>query len=146
MILVVNANTNECKIYHYDKQSANLTLIKQMNDPNNKLNNRDLTADKEGHYKSSKTARGAYSPPTEAKEVEIINFAREIANDLNQRRHFNGFDRLILIAAPHMYGLINQHLDKQVISLMTNNLQKDLIFMKDHELLNFLKTNTQFVE
>jgi len=144
MILVVNTNSNDCKIYHYDKHPARLTLIREINHPDNKLRNIDLTADKEGHYKANQSARGAYSPHTNAKEVEINNFSREIADDLNQRRNANGFEKLILIASPHMYGLISHHLNKHVMNLITNHIQKDLMYMKEHELLDFLKKNTQF--
>lgn len=144
MILVVNANTNDCRIYQYDRNPQQLTLIREISHPNNKLKNGDMTSDREGHYKTSLSARGAFSPETEAKEVEIINFSREIAQDLNQRRNTNEFKKLILIASPRMHGYITQHLNKHVIDLVTNNIQKDLMHMKDHELLDFLKKNTQY--
>jgi protein required for attachment to host cells len=144
MILVVKTNTNDCKMYHYDKHPAQLTLIGEISHPDNKLKSGDLTSDKEGHYKANQSARGAYSPHTEPKEVEVINFSKEIAEDLNQRRNMKEFEQLILIAPPHMYGLITQHLNKHVASLVINHIQKDLMHMKEHELLNFLKENTQF--
>ena len=146
MILVINTNTNDCKIYHYDKHPAQLTLVKEISHPDNKLKNGDLTSDKEGHYKATQSGRGAYSPRTEAKEVEIINFSKEIAQDLNQRRNENELERLILIAPPHMYGLISQHLNKHVMSLVSNHIQKDLIHLKEHELLDFLKKNAQYID
>lgn len=146
MILVINTNTNDCKIYHYDKHPAQLTLVKEISHPDNKLKNADLTSDKEGHYKAGTAGRGAYSPRTEAKEVEIINFSKEIAQDLNQRRNENELERLILIAPPHMYGLISQHLNKHVMSLVSNHIQKDLIHLKEHELLDFLKKNAQYID
>lgn len=146
MILVINTNTNDCKIYHYDKHPAQLTLVKEISHPDNKLKNGDLTSDKEGHYKATQAGRGAYSPHTDAKEVEIINFSKEIAQDLNQRRNENELERLILIAPPHMYGLISQHLNKHVMSLVSNHIQKDLIHLKEHELLDFLKKNAQYTD
>lgn len=146
MILVVNTNTNDCKIYHYDKHPAQLTLIKEISHPDNKLKNGDLTSDREGHYRVAQSGGGAYSPRTDAKEVEIINFSREIAHDLNHRRNGNGFERLILIAPPHMHGLISQHLNKHVMDLVSNRIQKDLIYMKQHELLDFLQKNAQYVD
>lgn len=145
MILVVNTNTNDCRIYHYDKHPAQLTLIKQISHPDNKLKISELTSDRSGHYKATQ-ARGAYSPQTNAKEVEIINFSREIAQDLNHRRNSKEleFKRLILIAPPYMYGLISQQLNKHVMDLVTNRIQKDLMYMKEHELLDYLKENAQF--
>ncbi len=144
MILVVNANTNECRIYLYDKAAAKLTLIKELHHPDSKLRNGELTADREGHYRAGNHARGAYSPHTDAREVEISNFSREIADDLNHRRHANGFEKLILIVSPSMCGILSQHLDKHVMSLVSNHIQKDLIEMKEHELLNFLQQHTKY--
>lgn len=146
MILVVRTNTNDCKMYHYVKHPARLTLIGEINHPDNKLKKSDLFADKEGHYKVNQSARGAYSPHTDAKEVEIINFSKEIAENLNQRRNQNEFEKLILIASPHMYGLMIRHLSKHVMSLVTNHIQKDLMHMKDHELLGFLQEHTQYAD
>ena len=146
MIVVVNTNTNDCKIYHYNKHPGQLTLLREISHPETKLKNRDLTSDREGHYKANQSARGAYSPRTDAKETEVIKFSREIARDLNQRRNSNELEHLILIAPPHMYGLISQHLDKHVMDLVTNHIQKDLIHMKNHELLDFLVRNAQFAD
>jgi len=144
MILVVNANTNDCRIYHYDMHPTQLILVKEINHPESKLKNGDLISDKEGHYKVGQSSRGAYSPHTEAKEVEVINFSRKIALELNQRRNANEYEKLILITPPHMYGLLSQHLNKHVASLMTNHIQKDLIYMKDHELLSYLQENAKY--
>jgi len=144
MILVVNTNTNDCKIYQYKKNPSELILIKEISHPENKLKISDLTADKEGHYKANGSGRGAYSPHTDAKEIEIINFSREIAQDLNQRRNTKELEHLILIAPPSMYGLLSQHMDKHVKELMSNHFQKDFIHMKNHELLDFLVKNTQY--
>jgi protein required for attachment to host cells len=149
MILVVTANTNNCRIYHYNKHHDNhpaqLTLLSELNHPESKLRNGALTSDRSGHYQaSSVSGRGAYSPHTEAKENEIDIFSREIAQLLNKERNAKEYDKLILIAPSHMFGLLNQHLDKHVKELITNHIQKDLQHLKDHELLEFLKENAKY--
>ena len=146
MILVINANTNDCKIYHYDKHPAQLKLLKEISHPANKLKNRDLTSDRPGHYQGGESARGSYSPHMEEKENEINNFSREIARELNQRRNENDYKTLIVIAPPHMYGLLVQHLNKHVKNMVTHDIQKDLIHYTERELLDFLKVNTKYHE
>jgi protein required for attachment to host cells len=142
MILVVTANSNDCRIYHFDKPHANLTLLSEISHPENKLKNSDLTSDRSGHYQAGGTSgRGAYSPRMDAKEIEIDNFSREIANILNKERNGNEYKKLILIAPSHMSGLLNQHLNKHVKELIVNHIQKDLQHLKTHELLEFLKEN-----
>ena|SRR5579862_223702 len=145
MILVVTVNSNACRIFHYDKHPAQLTLINEMNHPASKLKNGDLTSDRAGHYQVTSTAgRGSYSPHMDAKDVEIDNFSREIAKLLDKERSQKEYEKLILIAPAHMFGLLNQHLNKHVKELIINHIQKDLQHLKTHELLEFLKENTQF--
>ena len=142
MILVVTANSNDCRIYHYDRHPAKLPLLSEISHPENKLNTGDLTADRAGHYQAGATSgRGAYSPRMDAKEIEVENFSREIANVLNKERNGNEYKKLILIAPSHMSGLLNQHLDKHVKELIVNQIQKDLQHLKAHELLEYLNEN-----
>jgi protein required for attachment to host cells len=142
MILVVTANGNDCRIYHYDRHPAKLTLLNQISHPENKLRSGDLTSDRAGHYQAGGTSgRGAYSPRSDAKEIEVENFSREIANVLNKERSGNEYKKLVLIAPSHMSGLLNQHLNKHVKELIVNHIQKDLQHLKDHELLEYLKEN-----
>ncbi|MEO8402788.1 MAG: host attachment protein [Gammaproteobacteria bacterium] len=145
MIYVVNTNTNNCKIYHYEKNPARLTLLKEINHPEIKLKKSDyLTSDKPGRYKNDAAGGGAYQQRTDPKEVEIDNFSRDIARELDQGRTKNNFEKLILIAPSHMTGLLFQHLNKHVKELVINNIQKDLQHLKDHELLEYLQVNAQY--
>lgn len=144
MKLVVNTNTNTCRIYHYVKHPAQLTLIKEIKHPENKLRSGEITSDRPGHYKAGNAAHGAYSPHMEAKEVEIDNFSREIANELDKERMKKEYEEAIIIAPPHMNGLLFQHVNKHVKDLVINNIEKDLIHLTDHELLKYLQAHTQY--
>lgn len=142
MIWVINLNSNICRIYHYEKLSSRVTLIKEISHPELKMKTGDIfTSDKPGHYQSSNGAHGTYSPRTDPKEVEVDNFAREIARELNQGRNDHRYDHLIIISAPHMSGLLQQHLDKHVNELVTSHIHKDLLHLKEHELVDFLTTH-----
>lgn len=145
MIWVISANTVACRIYHYDKHPPKLLLIKEIDHPENRLKKEEfLTSDKPGHYKSSSSTRGSYSQKTDPKEVEIDNFARQIAHELDQGRKKNAYNKLIIVTAPRMEGLIFQHIDKHVKNMVSNNLQKDLQNFSDHEILNYLQTNAEY--
>lgn len=131
-------------MYHYSIKPAQLTLLKEMNHPESKLRNGALTSDKEGHYKANDSGRGAYSPHMEAHEVEIDNFAREIARELNQQRNANKLDQLFIIAPAHMYGLLANHINKHVENLLINHLPKDGIHLSERELLDLVKLHVRF--
>jgi protein required for attachment to host cells len=144
MKLVINTNSNTCHIYHYDKHPAQLTLVKEINHPENKLKNSDMDSDRSGHYQGGQSSRGAYSPHTETKDIHIDNFAREIAKEMNQERIKKDYDELIIIAPPRMCGLLFQHIDKHVKDLIINKIEKDILYLSDNELLDFLRTHTQY--
>ncbi|MES2219047.1 MAG: host attachment protein [Pseudomonadota bacterium] len=145
MIWVVTVNAVKCKIYQYQKSPPKLILLNESSHPENRLRKEEfLTSDKPGHYKSSSSNRGAYSPRTDPKEVELDNFAREIAKQLDHGRTDHAYDKLIIIGSPHMNGLLFQHLNKNVKDLVSNEIQKDLQNYTDRELLEFLKTHAQF--
>lgn len=145
MIWIATANTNTCRIYSYDKNHSKLSLLKEIQHPEMRLKTSDsLTTDRPGHYQANESARGAYSPHRDAKEVKIDNFSREIAEELDQGRKANSYEKLILIASPHMHGLINHHLNKHVKDLVINNIEKDLQHLNARELLDFLQAHAQY--
>lgn len=141
---VVNTDSNTCRIYRYSKNPTQITLIKEIKHPENKLKDIDLTSDKPGHYKSSNAAHGAYSQPSDPKEIKIDAFSREIAKELDHGRTTHAYKNLIVIAPPHMNGLLFQHINKNVKDLVTHNLEKNLLHFADHELLDFLEMHTQY--
>lgn len=144
MKLVVIANTNTCRIYHYMTHPAKLNFLKELRHTENKLRSGDLASDRPGHYKTDQGARGAYSQHMETKEIHIDNFSREIAKELNKERIRNDYDELIVIAAPHMHGLLLQHINKHVKDLIINNIEKDVLHLPEHELIGFLQAQTQY--
>lgn len=144
MILVINSNTNSCRFYSYDKKLEKLTLLKELNHPESKLRNIDLASDRPGHYKGDTTARGAYQPHMEPKEIEVVNFAREIAQELEKQSQTKEYKKFILIAPPHMSGRLSKQFSKQVKELIAQNIQKDLINLSEHKLLEFLQEYTKY--
>lgn len=145
MTWVINTNTNSCQIYYYQKNPPTLTLLKELSHPENKLKaSESLTSDKPGRYQTDSAAHGTYTPHSDPKSVQIDNFSREIANELNLGRNTRAYEKLIIITPPHMNGLLFQHLNKHVKELVVNTIQKDLHHLSSHDLLMFLKENTEY--
>lgn len=143
MIWVITSDTNICRIYQYNKPDK-LILLKEISHPENKLKDIDLISDRQGHYNASNSSRGAYSPHTDPKQVKIDEFTREIANELDQGRNKNSYEKLIIISPSHTSGLLFQHLNKHVKELVINKIHKDLLHLSDHELLSFLQDNVKY--
>jgi protein required for attachment to host cells len=143
MIWVVNSNSNVCRIYEYNKHHAKLDLLKEIQHPENKLRNIDLTNDGPGKYKSDAGAHGSFPAPN-VKENHIDNFMRDVARELNAERAKNSYEKLILISPSHTNGLLMQHMDKHVKELIISNIHKDLLHMSTHDLLAVLDATPNY--
>lgn len=141
---VVIADSNICRIYHYSKKLNQLDLIKEINHPENKERDIDLTSDKPGHYQTGGSARGAYSQPMDPKEIKIDDYSREIAKELEHGRDTNAYEKLIVISLPHEEGLLFRHLNNHVKNLVTHNIKKNVLHLSHSDLLDFLHKNTQY--
>lgn len=141
---VVSTDSNTCRIYNYSKKANQLNLFKEMQHPENKLRDIEITSGKPGHYKASSSSRGTYEQPTDPKEIQIEKFSREIAKELDQGRNNHAYEKLVIIAPPHMNGLLQQHINKHVKDLVSHNIEKDVSHLADHELLNFLHEHTRY--
>ena len=135
---VLLLNSNECRIFSFSKQPQELKLIKEISHPENKGRNEDLVSDRPGHYSTDANAGGAYSPHTDPKDVKRDQFLLEICHVLDDNRVHHQFEKLIVIAAPKVYGCLLQHMNKNVEKLITQHIQKDVVFLKQHELLDLL--------
>lgn len=145
---VINTNTNTCHIYDYEKKNkGHLNLIKEIDHPENKLRDVDLISSRPGRqYRSGSTTynRDTYSQRTDPKEHAIDMFAREIATTLKKGREQAAYEELIVIAEPHMNGLLFKHLDEPTREGVRNKILKDVMFLKPHELLKFLQKHTEY--
>ena len=134
---IVISDTNDCRIYSYT-QDKQILLLKEIRHPDNKLRDIELTSDKPGHYKAGINARGAFSQRSDPKEILIDDFAREIARELDHGRTTNAYSKILLFALPHMHGLIAQHINKHVQSMIARTIEKDVMYLTPAELLDLL--------
>lgn len=144
MFWVVVTNSNFCRIYNYSKNPVQISLLKTIEHPESRLKDTDLISDRSGHYKTMSSTRGSYEQRTDPKKNEIDQFAHDIANELETARNNNACDQIIIIASPQMSGLLFQHFNKHLKKLIRNNIQKELLYTNQDELLDFLHTHAQF--
>lgn len=142
-IWVVITDSNTCRIYNYTYPN-HLSLHKTLEHPENKLRDIELTSDKPGHYKTSGSAHGAYSQPSDPKEIKIDNFSRDIAKELEHGRTNHAYEKLVIIAPPHMTGLLAHHLNKHVKDLISHTIEKDLVHAREQEIIDFLQKHTRY--
>ena len=145
MTWLVTADSTTCRIYQFDQSAKTLALVKNISHPEFRLKKSEyLTSDKPGHYKSdASSGGGAYSPHSDPKEIEVDNFARDIAQELNRARNANEYRKIITVCLPHMKGLLYKHLDKHVKELISVDIEKDGMHLPQHELIKFINTHLE---
>lgn len=141
---VLVADSTSCKLYAFSRKPQELTLLKTLENPEGKLKKEDIVSDRPGHYNTRTSARGAYQPASDPKEVVITQFLREVCDMLNSGRTHNAYNELTIIAADRVYGRLIQLLDKNVVQRISHHINKDLSFMKPHELLPLLVAQTHY--
>ncbi len=132
---ILVADTVQAKVYTTTAEGnpRHLTLEADLEHPEGAKKNQDLVSDRPGHYQTGHSTRGSYSE-SNPKEAEDDKFARHIACVLEEARNSNKIESLILIAAPHFFGLIEKHLSKSLHALTERVLHKHYTELSVHEL------------
>lgn len=141
MTWIITANTNNCRIYDFQKNK--LELIEEIDRPENKLKGKELESDKPGRFQSGITERGAFAPHTELEDKQITQFAKELADKLNKAKNRNEFEKLTVVMPAQIEGIFSKHLDKNVKELIERSIQKNIMHLSEKELLEFINKNIE---
>ena len=125
---VLVANQAEAQIYSADRVPKNLTLVETLIHEEGAAHARDLTSDSPGRvHDRMGLARHSMEPDTGVKEEGRRRFVKEMVGRL-ESAHFHGdFDRLVLLAAPAMLGVIRKTLSSKLIKAVIKEIPKDVI-------------------
>jgi protein required for attachment to host cells len=123
---IVVADSTRARILRLEHRA--LTELEDLVHPESRAADHDLVSDRGGRtFDSSRQGgRHAMEPQHTPKQVEIDNFARELAQRLDAARAKGEFDELILIAAPQFLGQLSAHLDEVTRRLVTRRIDKNL--------------------
>jgi protein required for attachment to host cells len=133
---ILVASSSVAHLYKTDNlRNGDLTTVKEFVHPQSREKGSDLITDGPGHLNLGNTAHSTYEK-TAPKELEADHFSRELVHALNTGHNNHEFDQLILVAAPHFYGLINKHLNFNLDKII--HIPKDYTKLKGRELLDSL--------
>lgn len=144
---ILVANSNDAKLYtalRKDLCATNLdhiqlTLLQSHSNPNGRMKNADLISDEPGRYANKNAPKSAFES-SDAHEHEKEKFAKEliaIIDDKHKTMHFVSF---ILVCASPFYGLLNKHLSKSLVHILTHVIEKDYTKASPTELIGHLKS------
>jgi protein required for attachment to host cells len=133
---ILIASSSIAHLYATDNlRSGNLSSIQEFSHPQSREKGSELITDGPGHINTGLTSRSTYEK-NEPKELESDQFSRELVKALNHGHNNHEFEQLVLVAAPHFYGLINKHLSFNLNKII--HIPKDYTKLKDRELLEAL--------
>ncbi len=135
---LLTANSSFARIFKIGSRHQ-LTELKTLEHPESRLHNIDLVSDKPGRdFESGGTRRHALEPKNMPKKLEFVEFAKMIADELQQGHQQNTYDSLYIAASPSLLGLLRKELNANVTKLIKGEVDKDLAHMKTEEILQHL--------
>jgi protein required for attachment to host cells len=126
--LVLVAESSRARLYESEGVGGPLREIEDLTHPEGRLHTRDLISDSPGRsFDSRGEGRHSMEPHTDAKQVEALSFAREIAERLAAIRVRRDVDAIVIAAPPRFLGLLRDVLDDGTRALVTTEIDKNLV-------------------
>ena len=127
-----------CEAHFYDLQHRHDVprLAGQLSDPLARMHERDLTSDRPGRSfdhapltagRRGATPRHAMGSEPGAHKHEVMTFVQKIARQLERARQADEFDRLVIMAAPTVLGLLRKALPPSLHKTVAAEVDKDLV-------------------
>lgn len=135
---LIVANSSLARIFKFEKRNE-LKELKVFEHPESRLPNRELVSDKPGRdFESVGTVRHALEPKTSPKQLEFTQFAKFLADYLEEEHNRGTFDSLYIAASPALLGLLRQSLHPNIAKLIKGEINKDLTQIKVNEIPSHL--------
>jgi protein required for attachment to host cells len=138
-IRIVVADQAEAIFYDTVSLTARPAETGRMADPAGRLHNRDFASERPGRsYESVGGARHAIERENDPRQREAIRFAREIARSLEEARHSDEYEQLIVAAGPSFLGLLRSEISPATRACIVHEVHKDLVHSPPEALLQHL--------
>lgn len=137
--------TNATRAFIYDITPVNVEhkkkycLIKKLFHDAGRAKNQELVSDKSGAFKGSSDSIGNFSSSTQAHEIELKKFAREITDFLEHAYQARFYQNLIICAEPHFYGVLGNTFSETIKKIIYCHIPKDYVPLPAHELDDVVK-------
>jgi len=136
---VLVAESSRAKLYTVNGRLAPITEIEAMVHPESRMHEGDLVSDSAGSDGGSVgQGRHVIDSKNTARDHESLEFARALASRLDSARTNGDFDNLVLIAPPEFLGHLRGNLSKEVLSMVSRQVDKNLVQKPAEVLRNYL--------
>lgn len=131
---VLVADEAIARILQWRPAERALDPVEELTDPIAHARDRDLRRDAYGRRNSTVTSSAGEDETRLAAE----RFAREVCDHLAHARQQGRFDVLRVVAAPRFLGLLRRAMDTHVDDAISDELNKQLVYLPPHELADRL--------
>lgn len=127
-IWVLVAESSRAKLYKANGRLAPITEIDAMVHPASRMHEGDLVSDGAGSDGGS-VGQGRHMMDNKhtAHEHESLQFAKQLASRLDNARNNGDYDKLVLVAPPEFLGHLRSNLSKEVMSMVSRQIDKNLV-------------------
>ncbi len=119
---VVVADRSRARIFSIAKPNGPLMELEDLVHPEARAHERDLTTDRPGRSPDHNALGNAHS----ARDEQAQEFVREISQRLEKGRVHGELERLLVIAAPDVLGMLRKTMNGNLAKLVTLEIDKNV--------------------
>lgn len=125
---ILAADSAFAKILRTEKKKGPLELVREVEHPESRMKEGELYADEAGRaFDSGGQGRHAMENEVDAKTMESIRFAQQLADMLKKAAEEEQFHKLYILAAPAFLGELRDKLDGNVKAKIVAEIPKDVV-------------------
>lgn len=135
---LIVADNSKARIFTVDSHMGPIEEIGSISHDEARLHEQEMTSDLPGRGNNKGGAGHAYQDEISPKDQENINFAKQIANELDAARKGGKFKQIMLVAAPGFLGNLRNQLSAQTQKMACFELAKNISHLNAKEIREHL--------
>jgi protein required for attachment to host cells len=137
---IVVAESSRARIFSVESRSTPLKEVEDMVHVASRLHDQDLVTDMPGRSFDShgSVGRHAMESKTEPKKAEVMHFAHDVSERLENARRVGDYNDLVLISSPGFLGMLKQTLGNVTQKHISQTINKNLIHKSEAEIRHYL--------
>ncbi|MGE3849412.1 MAG: host attachment protein [Gammaproteobacteria bacterium] len=137
---IVVAHRAGARIFLRRGHEAALELLERIEHPAGLRQDREHDSDRPGRtHDRCGAGRHALSSEESPRERSAADFARELAARLAAARTAQACDRVVLVAEPHLLGLLREALDEPTRRCVSGEITRDLVHVDDRDVWSHIE-------
>lgn len=126
-IWILVGDSTKARVFYTDKRNGRLSEQFDLVNPEGRLHEQDLTTDQHGRTANSATGtRHGLGEQESHKHQSVEQFARDIAERLEQGRAAGEWEKLYIVADPSLLGMLRKALDRDTVQRVAGEVPKNL--------------------